>query len=466
MRKSLYVVTHKQIATINRDRAVSLYKALQQTRHAYAMAIGASKKLGDVGSHHTHQLHDFVNHLKSEYKRETQKRTHSLIVRRQYKGRTIEEHLRDYEDRADLLRSFRVKIKRDRERARTNYDSIFNRKPCDLLKQFHRRRLDTPKRPTDGDQYIGLEIECITPNDADLTVLSPFSKWVNIGADGSIDYGQGEKGVEIRICVKRNETRDVVPGILDALKSIGARVNKSCGLHVHLDQRNNEETALAFQKLVRSLNLLYSVVPASRRKNRYCKRNRHADFASAVNGDRYYAINATAYRRYKTLEVRLFGGTLDADKIINWIETLHAIAYGAIVLRCPSNFDTARKYWKLSDANVTWLKARQLRFAQLNALAPIAESDTENINDNTLDNTADACGVNPALQGSNVVIASTGVAARRLDYSQINDHATLQPGGVVTVDSIRAAVNELRGATTFDNTLPVSNETLHELQEG
>ena len=124
--------------------------------------------------------------------------------------------------------------------------------------------------------------------------LLPFGKYVDVGSDGSIHYGDNEEGKEIRVCVKRSEVRTVVPGIMDALNSMGATVNKSCGLHVHLDQRGNLEPEKTFQKLVRSLGLLYTVVPKSRRENTYCKRNLRTAFSTndRYKGDQFASLPA------------------------------------------------------------------------------------------------------------------------------------------------------------------------------
>jgi hypothetical protein len=374
MKTYLYTFKYQQ-NKINREHAIKLYRALKETRYAFALAISAGKKAGSINN--VRYLRDDIKGLKVAYLQEIVRKPISVISRR-FNGRLIEECLENHSDRHDALRSIRDLIHRERHRTRDiSGDYLANKIISGVYLNFQKKRLSTPKQPNDAGKYVGIEIECITPKDADFSALYPFSKWVDVGRDGSINHEGNETGTELRVCLKREEIREVLPPLLAALQGIGARVNRSCGLHVHLDQRENNEPALAFQKLVRSLNLLYTVVPKSRRKNTFCRRNRHADFQAARNGSRYYAINASAWDRYKTLEIRLFGGTLDADKIINWIETLHAISEGAIVLRCPRSFVSARKYWNLSDSNVAWLEARQTKFASLNALAPDAESDTE-----------------------------------------------------------------------------------------
>ncbi len=271
-----------------------------------------------------------------------------------------------------------IKYRRNQDRQLNHY--LFNRETGHYLKQHQKKQLTKAKYPVDDNEYIGIEIECIIPRSVKFDTLMPFAKYIDIAHDGSIsDYdSEKERDAEIRVCLKREEVTTVIPPLMKALRAIGARVNKTCGLHVHLDQRNHaNDVGLRYQKLVRSLHLLYMVVPKSRRDNGYCLKNETVSFHDAINGTRYRAINASAYRHHKTLEVRLFGATLEAGKIINWIETLTGIMDGAMVLRCPKNFDTAAKHWKLSDANVNWLKERQKRFAPLNEFAPVSESEAE-----------------------------------------------------------------------------------------
>lgn len=50
------------------------------------------------------------------------------------------------------------------------------------------------------------------------------------------------------------------------------------------------------------------------------------------NGSRYAFVNCHSYRKHKTLEIRGHSGTIDADKILNWIGICAAIMFkrGAI----------------------------------------------------------------------------------------------------------------------------------------
>jgi hypothetical protein len=64
---------------------------------------------------------------------------------------------------------------------------------------------------------------------------------------------------------------------------------------------------------------LKEFVPESRRNNNdYCA-------LSFSETNRYRAVNFTAFRKFKTLEIRLHSGTVDYTKIIAWIRLLELL---------------------------------------------------------------------------------------------------------------------------------------------
>lgn len=154
-------------------------------------------------------------------------------------------------------------------------------------------------------------------------------KRVSIKDDGSINTPDHLKymSAEITIVFNRHD-REPLKQLCSALNDLDTRVNKSCGLHVHLDMRDtlkrNIDAKLGqrlFSKRARRLGacvkLFGQMVPKSRRDNNYCRLG-----SSRKTGDRYYAINLTAMEKYQTIEVRLHSGTAQFDKISNWIDLL------------------------------------------------------------------------------------------------------------------------------------------------
>lgn len=393
--KTLYQISRKTTETaFDRSKAVKAYLNLAAVREGWKQFREVVVK-NEVPMN-VSNMSRYVKDLKENFRRLVHKpSTYEITISRMIRGKRYSVVIN--RSRGDTFldgkEEIKNRIKRDRMVSKQRNDALALRPTGFYLKKMIQKTLTEAKKPYSKYKFVGIEIECIMPKDANLELLLPFKKWVNLGSDGSIsDYGRNEEGRELRICLERRSLRRVIPPLLKTLRDMGARVNKSCGLHVHLDQRNVENPAVTYANLVRSLNLLTTVIAPSRRHNQYCGRNRDSRFDVARNGGRYKMINATAYYKYKTIEIRMFGGTLEEEKIINWVETLWAIAEGKSLLRCPKNFDTARQYWKLSDANVLWLKERQAKFAAVNP--PVVEEVSDAPDEEPESNECDECGMN------------------------------------------------------------------------
>jgi hypothetical protein len=164
------------------------------------------------------------------------------------------------------------------------------------------------------DRAVGVEIECFGPQLEDESL--PI--WVRATSDGSISPPAGAFPVEFRVLLKRSELEPRLFRLCSILKN--HRVNKSCGLHVHLDARqwDRVEAEKRARRLAKWLGILSELVPLSRRENTYCK----PGFSQA---DRYHAVNFTSYEKHRTIEVRLHSGTCDYSKIIAWIRLLELL---------------------------------------------------------------------------------------------------------------------------------------------
>lgn len=160
-------------------------------------------------------------------------------------------------------------------------------------------------------------------------------------SDSSIN---GENPFELVSPVLEGE--GALPKLKTALlitRGLGARVNRTCGLHVHFDAR--QMTAKQLKNLVVNYGRLQELIdkwmPASRRgdANRYCKsidsrtireaeRISDADtledalrkIERAQGRDRYFKLNLQSYWRHKSVEFRQHGGTTDPNKIKSWVE--------------------------------------------------------------------------------------------------------------------------------------------------
>lgn len=143
-------------------------------------------------------------------------------------------------------------------------------------------------------------------------------KNTRIKYDGSIREEGNTLGMEFAILFNINKP-EKLKRLCDALEKLGANVNSSCGLHVHLDARDGAGLPMS-TRLKNALPLLTLMVPKSRLTNQYCV----ADMSR--RGHRYAKINRESLRKYQTIEVRLHSGTTNFEKIYNWARIVHTIA--------------------------------------------------------------------------------------------------------------------------------------------
>lgn len=166
-------------------------------------------------------------------------------------------------------------------------------------------------------------------------------------SDGSID---GCEYVSYILPVN-SEGFKVVKDFTKHAISCNAKIDKECGYHVHLGNYNN--TYLNFKKVWLGYTILenefYSMMSPSRRKNLYCRRfsvdytassigskNSYARLLShyyesfvrakytvpndSYNSKRYYYVNLHVWLSRGTVEFRLHSGTMNYQKIINWLQ--------------------------------------------------------------------------------------------------------------------------------------------------
>jgi hypothetical protein len=170
----------------------------------------------------------------------------------------------------------------------------------------------------------------------------------------------GGDGHEIAVIAKTKDMPEVLRRVCAVLHEHDAEVNDTCGLHVHLDARNQDENRM-FANLVKAQRLLYSMVPAKRKKSGYCtpntslKMNRHCT--------RYHGINPESFDKYQTIEVRLHSGSVNAEKILKWIELLRKIAYAKKIKKINKLSDLTSRV-KMSTNLIEYIKERVTKFAR------------------------------------------------------------------------------------------------------
>lgn len=199
---------------------------------------------------------------------------------------------------------------------------------------------------------IGVEIECYNLNKSVVLEAlraervkaietgynhTDYKDTYKLGYDGSID---GSNGCEVVSPILKNLSS--LKKVCKVINEAGAKVNRSCGLHVHFGAE--QFTIAQWVRIIRNYAALESIIdsfmPMSRRgnNNRYCKsiaipaarldvygaRNMN-DIYEAFRNDRYHKVNVMAFRGHKTIEFRHHSGSTEFTKIENWINFLRGL---------------------------------------------------------------------------------------------------------------------------------------------
>lgn len=236
-----------------------------------------------------------------------------------------------------------------------------------------RLRLNITKKakfPSSEDRYVGVEIELAAAEDrevlADLLHEAKLSRNVHIKGDSSI--GRGTKllekypnAIEIAILAKEEDIENVINKLCDILNNkMHCKVDKTCGLHVHLDMRNRKPSE-AFSNLVTMQHFLYGMIPANRKSSEYSVPVKSKEWK--ISTSHYDGISTNAYSKYKTLEIRMHCGTTNASKIGNWIKFLLCIVNAPVLSFSPEAIEQVVDELKLSNELVYYINGRIAKFA-------------------------------------------------------------------------------------------------------
>lgn len=130
---------------------------------------------------------------------------------------------------------------------------------------------------------------------------------------------------------------DEVKAVCEALSEVGALINKSCGFHAHFGTDDFKESISVWRNLYTNYATLEedidAFMPPSRRRNTYCAslkvrgwREKMENARTLVelekaitNRSRYFKLNSQSYWRHGTVEFRQHSGTIEFDKIRNWL---------------------------------------------------------------------------------------------------------------------------------------------------
>jgi hypothetical protein len=165
---------------------------------------------------------------------------------------------------------------------------------------------------------------------------SVSSHW-KVVTDGSVVTPDGRRGLELVSPPLSGEAGlKEIERVCEALATIGAWVNRSCGFHVHHDASDlSVGNIIGIAKTVKRFGRVFDGLMAeSRRNNQYATHMTDSDIESLERcesldslrrrfpGDsteRYHTFNVCAFQRHGTVEFRQHGGTVEARKMIPWI---------------------------------------------------------------------------------------------------------------------------------------------------
>lgn len=200
--------------------------------------------------------------------------------------------------------------------------------------------------PNNG--YIGTEIECLNSDrDKNAFVIKELKKFrFSQGKDGSLSRG----GVEFRSMPMNGDLLfESIESFGEALNKKQYNVDKSCGLHIHLEvDQDLEFLKKTYLFYLRFEDMFFNMLPKSRRSRSYCAKFKryYKDSpkeimeTTTLDGFKSMLYETSNYKRkiryhghskrycwanlhsifYRgTLEIRSHSGTVNPAKIINWI---------------------------------------------------------------------------------------------------------------------------------------------------
>lgn len=220
---------------------------------------------------------------------------------------------------------------------------------------------------------FGIEIECgHTGNDGFATAANlsaipgvsatrasyssqNYSVW-QVKPDGSLQI-LGAQEIVSPTLPGTEDSVEQVRAVASALEGLDYRVNRSCGLHVHLDASDlsRRECAVIAWRYSLLQDSLKTILPRSR----WDGTNMYAQFASSsaltkitaaaqdpntatywTHGERYVAVNLEHIHKSRSerrIEFRQAAGTVNPDKIIGWYKFLcEFVAETVRLIRAPA----------------------------------------------------------------------------------------------------------------------------------
>lgn len=187
------------------------------------------------------------------------------------------------------------------------------------------------------DITFGIEIETTIP--AGTIPVGPHGRGCDIAqlpgwkadADPSIHAAAGREGCEFVSPVFQGTAglRQLLAALV-VIRGLGAQVNRSCGLHIHVGfDKTNTEASAKLATLVANFEkaIFASTGTKNRERGRWCAPlQQYGQAASAILASRRNRYHLANFGTVKpTVEFRAFSASLNADKIVAYIRMVVAI---------------------------------------------------------------------------------------------------------------------------------------------
>jgi hypothetical protein len=202
--------------------------------------------------------------------------------------------------------------------------------------------------------------------------------WKMVTDSSVSSHKVGYYGMEIVSPVlSGNDGIDQVKKVSQVLLSLGVQVNKSCGLHVHISAKalSQEHIANILTNYAACEQSIDAGLTNSRRNdnNTYCRslRNRMQrttawDLVRQMNNggyDRYHKVNLAAYLRHGTIKFRQHQGTVEAEKIEQWIHLLQCLIVRSRSNSWATDGEDICSFLNLSDSRKAYWTSRRTKLA-------------------------------------------------------------------------------------------------------
>lgn len=211
------------------------------------------------------------------------------------------------------------------------------------------------------------------------TIEAPNGTIWTIMRDASIDADELKKCELVTPILKGQKDIEVLQNVIRALRKFGAKVNESCGVHVHVSHDEMDMKALRRLCIMWASkeNAIYKVLEvASWRENHYCKKT-DVDFLSwlrkhsKVDGgalenawyegasiysrnrhyhdSRYHSLNLHSFFQHRNVEFRCFNSTLHAGKIKAYVQFCCAMVQHAVEKKSATYSEMPCKKANMAD---------------------------------------------------------------------------------------------------------------------